>query len=99
MWDPTIGALQLGPYNLEYAVKMLVIDCASAFKHSDILVLPCVEIICVPNDDIDEVAKDARLLGAKFIAVYSETVAESAELVASMASLGSDHFDGSPTPS
>ena len=84
------------PDNLAYVVKTLVIDCAAAFKHSNNLALPCVEIICVPNDDIDEVARDARSLGAKFIAVHGETVAESAEPAASMASLGSDHFDGAP---
>ena len=88
---------RVGSYDLEYVVKTLVIDCPAAFKHSDILALPCVEIICVPKGDIDEMARDAHLLGAKFIAVHGETVVESAEPAASMASLGSDHFDGSPT--
>ena len=39
---------RVGSYDLEYVVKTLVIDCAAAFKHSDILALPCVEITYAP---------------------------------------------------
>ena len=83
----------VGPGNLEYVVKTLVVDCAAASKRWDILALPGVEITYAPKDDIDEVARDARALGAKVIAVHGETVVEPVEPGTNMASLRSDHVD------
>lgn len=83
----------VGPGNLEFVVKTLVRDCAAASKRWDILALPGVEITYVPLDDIDAVARDAHLLGAKVVNVHGETVVEPVEPGTNHAALSSDHVD------
>ena len=65
--------------NLEYVVKTLVAECANGTKRWDILAMPGVEITHVPKDDIDMVARMAKELGAKLVAVHGETIVEPVE--------------------
>lgn len=69
----------VGVGNLEFVVKTLVKDCAEATKRWDILALPGVEVTHVPKDDIDQVAKAAKELGAKLVIVHGETIVEPVE--------------------
>ena len=69
----------VGLGNLEYVVKTLVIDCELASRRWDILALPGVEITHVPKDDIDLVARTAKEIGAKLVAVHGETPVEPVE--------------------
>ena len=69
----------VGLGNVEYVLKTLVTDCALATKRWDILVLPGVEITHVPKEDIDLVARTAKEMGAKVVAVHGETVVEPVE--------------------
>lgn len=69
----------VGLGNIEYVLNTLVIDCAQATKRWDILVLPGVEITHVPKQDIDLVARTAKAMGAKIVAVHGETVVEPVE--------------------
>ena len=69
----------VGVGNLEYVVKTLVKDCDQATKRWDILAIPGVEITHVPKEDIDLVARTAKELGAKLVAVHGETIVEPVE--------------------
>ena len=69
----------VGIGNLEFVVKTLVKDCAQATKRWDILAVPGVEITHVPKEDIDLVARTAKELGARLVAVHGETIVEPVE--------------------
>ena len=69
----------VGLGNVEYVVKTLAVDCEIASKRWDILALPGVEITHVPKDDIDLVARTAKEMGAKLVAVHGETPVEPVE--------------------
>ena len=83
----------VGLGNVEFVVKALVIDCAQATKRWDILALPGVEITHVPKDDIDMVARTAKEMGAKLVAVHGETPVEPVEAGTNEAALRSDFVD------
>ncbi len=69
----------VGPGNVEYVLNTLVVDCDFANKRWDILALPGVEITHVPKDDINLVARTAKEMGAKLVAVHGETPVEPVE--------------------
>lgn len=83
----------VGLGNVEYVLKTLVTDCAQATKRWDILVLPGVEITHVPKDDIDLVARTAKEMGAKMVAVHGETVVEPVEPGTNEAAVRSSSVD------
>ncbi len=83
----------VGLGNVEFVVKTLVLDCAQATKRWDILALPGVEITHVPKDDIDLVARTAKEMGAKLVAVHGETPVEPVEPGTNEAALRSDFVD------
>ena len=83
----------VGLGNVEYVLKTLVIDCEQATKRWDILALPGVEITHVPKHDIDLVARTAKEMGAKLVAVHGETPVEPVEPGTNEAALRSDFVD------
>ena len=83
----------VGLGNIEYVLKTLMTDCAQATKRWDILVLPGVEITHVPKEDIDLVARTAKELGAKMVAVHGETVVEPVERGTNEAAVRSSSVD------
>ena len=83
----------VGLGNVEFVLKVLLIDCAQATNRWDILVLPGVEITHVPKDDIDMVARTAKEMGAKLVAVHGETLVEPVEPGTNEAALRSDFVD------
>ena len=83
----------VGLGNVEFVVKTLMIDCEQATRRWDILVLPGVEITHVPKDDIDLVARTAKEMGAKLVAVHGETPVEPVEPGTNEAALRSNFVD------
>ncbi len=83
----------VGLGNVEYVVKTLAVDCELATKQWDILALPGVEITHVPKDDIDLVARTAKELGAKLVAVHGETPVEPVEPGTNEAAIRSQWVD------
>ncbi len=83
----------VGLGNVEYVVKTLVTDCRAASSRWDILALPGVEITHVPKEDIDEVARAAKALGAKVVVVHGETPVEPVEPGTNRAAILSDSVD------
>ena len=83
----------VGPGNVEHVVKTLVTDCRAASSRWNILALPGVEITHVPKEDIDEVARTAKGLGAKLVVVHGETPVEPVEPGTNLAAILSDSVD------
>ena len=83
----------VGLGNVEFVLQALLVDCAQATKRWDILVLPGVEITHVPKEDIDLVARTAKEMGAKLVAVHGETPVEPVEPGTNEAALRSDFVD------
>ncbi len=83
----------VGEGNLEVVVKTLIKDCEMATKRWDILALPGVEITHVPKEDIDYMAKEAKMMGAKVVNVHGETVVEPVEPGTNLAAVSSEHVD------
>ena len=83
----------VGLGNVEYVLKTLVTDCARASKRWDILVLPGVEVTHVPKEDIDLVARTAKEMGARMVAVHGETVVEPVEPGTNEAAIRSSFVD------
>jgi putative hydrolase len=61
---------------LEFVVKGLVKAVKDLQPHYRMLMLPGVEVTHCPPDQIAEVIKDARALGAKIVLVHGETLSE-----------------------
>jgi histidinol phosphatase-like PHP family hydrolase len=83
----------VGPGNMEFVLKTLITDCEAASKRWDILALPGVEITHTPKEDIDELARQARELGAKVVNVHGETIVEPVEPGTNLAAVSSVHVD------
>ena len=83
----------VGGGNVEMVLKVLVKDCQTASSRWDILALPGVEITHVPADDIDEVARAARRLGARLVVVHGETVVEPVEPGTNRAAISCSEVD------
>lgn len=83
----------VGPGNMEYVLKTLIKDCAMASSRWDILALPGVEITHTPKDEIDLMAREARIMGAKVVNVHGETVVEPVEPGTNFEAVSSRHVD------
>lgn len=83
----------VGVGNVEYVVKTLIDDCKMATRRLDILALPGVEITHVPKDEIDEVARQCKSMGAKLVIVHGETIVEPVEPGTNLAALQSNSVD------
>ena len=83
----------VGPGNLEFVLNTLKADCLMAQKRWDIEVLPGVEITHTPVEDINEIAKDAKKLGAKIVNVHGETIMEPVVPGTNLAAVSSSYVD------
>ncbi len=68
-------------------------ECELVNKHWNILALPGVEITHVPAAAINDIAQEARELGASVVVVHGETVTEPVEPGTNMAAVRSPHVD------
>ncbi len=62
--------------NLDLVIPRIVNVCAKLSQAYDIIVIPGIELTHVPPVYIDELAKDARSLGARIVLVHGETIVE-----------------------
>jgi histidinol phosphatase-like PHP family hydrolase len=83
----------VGPGNLEFVLNTLKADCLMAEKRWDIEVLPGVEITHTPIEDIDELANEAKKLGAKIVNVHGETIMEPVFPGTNLAAVSSPYVD------
>ena len=83
----------VGPGNMEFILNTLTKDCALAEHRWDIKALPGVELTHTPKEDIDRLAKEARLVGAEIVNVHGETIVEPVESGTNWAALSSKYVD------
>jgi len=79
--------------NLEEIVPRLVKACEEITKSMSIRVLPGVELTHVPPPRIAELARKARVLGAKIIVVHGETLIEPVKKGTNLAAIESGEVD------
>ena len=83
----------VGIEDQESVLKILLEECRRATEEWGIVALAGVEITHVPKDDIDLVARSAKEMGAKLVAVHGETPVEPVEPGTNEAALRSDFVD------
>jgi len=83
----------VGPGNMEFVLNTLTKDCAQAENRWDIKALPGVELTHTPKEDIDRLAKEAKLVGAKIVNVHGETIVEPVEPGTNNAAVSSTNVD------
>ena len=83
----------VGPGNLEFVLNTLKTDCLMAENRWDIEVLPGVEITHTPIEDINDLAKEAKKLGAKIVNVHGETIMEPVVAGTNLAAVSSPYVD------
>ena len=83
----------VGPGNMEFILKTLIVDCAMANSRWDILALPGVEITHTPSEDIDRLAHECRRLGARVVNVHGETITEPVVPGTNLAAVSSSQVD------
>jgi putative hydrolase len=79
--------------SLERVIKEVSQDCELAKKYWNILAFPGVELTHLPPEAIDDVAGQARKLGAQVIVVHGESVAEPVAEGTNMAAVKSSNVD------
>jgi putative hydrolase len=79
--------------SLERVIKEVTRDCELANKYWDIIALPGVELTHLPAQAIDEVAREARKLGAQVVVVHGESIAEPVVEGTNMAAVQSAYVD------
>ncbi|MBI4298230.1 MAG: histidinol phosphate phosphatase domain-containing protein [Chloroflexi bacterium] len=83
----------VGAGNLEPVLKVLIKECEAISRSWDILAIPGVEITHVPKGTIDELARQAKAMGAKIVVVHGETMAEPVEPGTNLAALQCPYVD------
>ncbi len=82
-----------GPGELERFITEVARDCKLAEKYWDIRAFPGVELTHLPAESIDEVARQAKEMGARVVIVHGETTVEPVEPGTNMATVKSEFVD------
>lgn len=83
----------LGIGSLERVIREVTRDCALARKYWDILAIPGVELTHLPPESIDEVAREAKKLGAMIVVVHGECTSEPVAEGTNLAAVRSPYVD------
>jgi putative hydrolase len=79
--------------SLERVIKEVSRDCELAKKYWDIMAFAGVELTHLPPEAIDDLAREARTLGAKVVVVHGESIAEPVAEGTNMAAVKSSYVD------
>jgi len=89
-----IGITDHGSYsNLETVIESVKKDCELAEKYWDIIAVPGIELTNIPAASIDDMARSAKELGARMVAVHGETIVEEVEEGTNLAAVRSEYVD------
>ncbi len=83
----------IGTGALERVIKEVRRDCELASSYWDIEAVPGVELTHVPHQAIDDLARNARKLGAKLVVVHGESPVEPVEEGTNLAAVKSKYVD------
>ena len=79
--------------NLDHVLKILIKECEAISRSWDMLAIPGVELTYVPKNDISEIARLARDMGARIVVVHGETLVEPVEPGTNLAALQCSDVD------
>ena len=79
--------------NLDYLIESIKKDCHLAEKYWDIVAIPGVELTNIPAKSINDMAKDAKELGAKIVVVHGESIVEKVEAGTNLEAVSSKYVD------
>ena len=79
--------------NLDYLIKRIKKDCKLAEDYWDIIAIPGVELTNIPAKSINDMAKNAKELGAKIVVVHGETIVEEVEPGTNWEAVNSKYVD------
>lgn len=82
-----------GPGELARFITEITTDCVLAEQYWDIKAIPGVELTHLPPDAIDDVARQAKDLGAQLVIIHGETVVEPVEAGTNAAAVRSQYVD------
>ena len=89
-----IGITDHGSYsNLKRMIGSVKKDCELAEKYWDIIAIPGVELTNIPAASVDEMARSAKELGVKMVAVHGESIVEEVEEGTNLAAVRSEYVD------
>ena len=89
-----IGITDHGSYsNLETVIESAKKDCELAEKYWDIIAVPGIELTNIPAASIDGMARSAKELGARMVAIHGETIVEEVEEGTNLAAVRSEYVD------
>ncbi|MCJ7472401.1 MAG: histidinol phosphate phosphatase domain-containing protein [Actinobacteria bacterium] len=89
-----IGITDHGSYsNLERVIGSVKKDCELAEKYWDIIAIPGIELTNIPAVSVDEMARSAKELGVRMVAVHGESIAEEVEEGTNLAAVKSEYVD------
>ncbi len=89
-----IGITDHGSYsNLERIIESTKKDCELAEKYWDIIAVPGIELTNIPAASVDEMARDAKELGARMVVVHGESIVEEVEEGTNLAAVRSEYVD------
>jgi putative hydrolase len=83
----------VGMGNLEQTLRVNIRDCALCQSHWDIQAIPGAELTHIPAHAINDAARAAKELGARFVVVHGETIAEPVEPGTNYAAVTSPYVD------
>ena len=79
--------------NIDFLIQAVRKDCEFAEKYWDIRAIPGVELTNVPAGGIKDLAREAKELGARLIAVHGETLIEEVEEGTNLEAVKSGYVD------
>ncbi len=79
--------------NLDYLIEGIKKDCKLAEDYWDIIAIPGVELTNIPVKSINDMAKNAKELGAKIVVVHGETIVEEVEPGTNWEAVNSKYVD------
>jgi histidinol phosphatase-like PHP family hydrolase len=82
-----------GPGNLQRVIEELIKECRLAEQYWNIQAIPGVELTHIPAGSIDDLAREARELGAELVVVHGETLVEPVEPGTNLAAVSSKWVD------
>lgn len=79
--------------NLDFIISMVRRDCELAEKYWNISAIPGIELTNIPAKSINNMAREAKELGARMVVAHGESIVESIEPGANLEAVKSEYID------
>ncbi|MFZ3385994.1 MAG: histidinol phosphate phosphatase domain-containing protein [Candidatus Hydromicrobium sp.] len=79
--------------NLDFIISRVKRDCELAEKHWDINAIPGIELTNIPAKSVNDMAREAKELGARIVIVHGESIVENVEPGTNLEAVKSKYVD------